>query len=71
MGSSESSWSVFCFFSSAITRIVSTGTNPTKAMLKVPSAYSKFAMALLMLYSIAPMPINSSKNAAKTYAISP
>ena len=66
MGSSESSWSVFWRFSSAMTRMVSTGTSATKAMQKVPRAYSKLATALLMLYIMAPMPINSSRNAPNT-----
>ena len=66
MGSSDSSWSVFCFFSSASTRMVRMGTSATKPMQKVPSAYSKLATARLMLYIMAPMPMNSSKNAPNT-----
>ena len=66
MGSSERSWSVFCFFSSAMTRMVRMGTRAMNPMEKVPRAYSKLATARLMLYIMAPMPINSKRNAPNT-----
>ena len=66
MGKRESSWSVFCFFSSAMTRMVRMGTSATNPMQKVPRAYSKLATARLMLYIMAPMPMNSSRKAPNT-----
>ena len=66
MGKRDSSWSVFCFFSSAMIRMVRMGTRAINPMEKVPRAYSKLATALLMLYIMAPMPMNSSKNAPNT-----
>ena len=49
IGSEYRSWSVFCFLSSAITRIVSIGIIITKTRLTKFNTYSKLATAWYIL----------------------